>query len=143
MTPDDKLDLLLVKLDAMNNMMLGMLAAQQRAPTIAAPTPVHVTDADLDGEHGDPVAKFPPKDDGQWDRFAGQPLSRSSSSFCERMAGFWDWQAGKDEVSGDEKKVKNARYKRLDAARARGWAARLKSREDASGGEVGPDEIPF
>ena len=142
MTPDDKLDLLLVKLDAMNNMMLGMLAAPQRAPTIAAPTPVHVTDADLDGPHGDPEVKYPPKD---WpgDDYAGRPLSRTSSSFCKRMGDLWDWQAGKDEVSGDEKKVKNARYKRLDAARARGWAARLKAREDASGGEVGPDEIPF
>ena len=143
MTPDDKLDLIIAKLDAMNNMMLSMHAAQSRAPTIAAPSaPVVVSDADLDGPHGDPEVKFPPKD---WpgEDYAGRPLSRTSASFCERMANYWDWQAEKDAASGDEKKMKYAPLKRKDAARARGWAARLKAREAAAGSAGSGDDIPF
>lgn len=107
------------------------------------------SDADLDGEHGDPEVRFPPKN---WpgEDFAGRRLSQTSASFCERMANYWDWQADGDEASADEKKRKSARFKRLDAARARGWEIRLRAAEaDAPTGpvpspdDVGGDDLPF
>lgn len=80
--------------------------------------------SDLDGEWGNPeVRKDPPRWDGP--SFAGRKYSECPADFLESLAGFLDWAAGKDEETGDAQKLKYAGYKRKDAARARGWAARV------------------
>jgi hypothetical protein len=43
------------------------------------------------------------------------------------FAEFKDYCASKDEESDDEKKLKNAKYDRRRAAKARGWAARIRA----------------
>lgn len=135
---------IVAELQAMNRALIARAPAPAGKASSSAPT--IASDADLDGPHGDPVVKYPPKD---WpgEDFRGMPLSQTSASFCERMAGYWDWQASGDEKSGDEKKIKSARFKRLDAARARGWERRLRADEPKgrvpADEPIGGDDIPF
>ena len=69
---------------------------------------VCASDADLDGEYGDPeIRKDPPRWTGE--SFATRHYSQSTPEFLDNLAGFIDWKAGKD------------------AARARGWAKRLRA----------------
>jgi hypothetical protein len=120
----------------------GLISARKRESAPSGPTPSKATsakktsapkatgpvadDADLDGEWGDPeVRKDPP-------RWAGPPMvgrkySQTSAEYLDSLAGFLAWKAGKDDEKGDEQSAKYAGYARKDAARARGWAARMRS----------------
>lgn len=95
---------------------------------------VCASDADLDGEYGDPeIRKDPPRWTGE--SFATRHYSQSTPEFLDNLAGFLDWKAGKDDEAANaspgtpeaEAKVKYARWARKDAARARGWAKRLRA----------------
>lgn len=90
---------------------------------------------DLSDKYADfTVRRSPPQwlESGGHD-YTGQPISTTSPEFCDAVASFLDWQAGKDEaqnktyVNGAGKTVAPAVYARKDAARARAWAARLRS----------------
>ena len=98
-----------------------LLAAKSgTAPSVA-------DDADLDGQWGDPEVRKDPK---RWDgeSMVGKRYSETSPEFLRVLADFLLWQAGRDEQkTDDEKAVKYAAYKRRDASRALGWAARLES----------------
>ncbi len=118
---------------------------------------------DLSDKYADfTIRKSPP----QWlasggHDFAGQPISTTSPEFCDAIASFLDWQAGKDEeqdktyVNAKGVTVAPAVYARKDAARARAWAARLRENRRTPGAAPGPrrqgvapvnldsDEIPF
>jgi hypothetical protein len=96
-------------------------------------------DRDLDGKYGDFVVKFHPKD---WngEPMKGRKLSECSAEFLEMLAGSFDYFAKKAEES-DEKTSSGklvAPYKRKDAARCRGWAARIRNgyRVDTGTGEI-------
>lgn len=104
----------------------------------AQPAQAAASDADLDGQWGNPeVKKNPPR--WQGDSCVGRRLSECPPEFLDELAAFSDWKAGKDEekakqhdeYEGEEdeaaKKRKYAGYARKDAARARGWAARLRA----------------
>ena len=92
-------------------------------------------DADLDSQYGDPeVKKDPPRWTG--DRFAPCRMSEGSPDWLDALAGFCDWRAAKDDESDalDTKGRPKSHWARKDAARARGWAARLRK----SGGKPKP-----
>jgi len=84
--------------------------------------------ADLDGPHGNPTIKYDPKEKyWQGESFVGYHFSETSPEYLDAMARYLDacaFMGAKDE---DEKKRKAASYKARDAARARGWAARLRA----------------
>lgn len=85
------------------------------------------TDYDLDSQYGDEEVKRDPK------RWTGQPVAPCRMSQCppdylDELASFKDWQAGKEEEKGTPEGKKYAGYDRKSAARARGWAARLRAR---------------
>jgi hypothetical protein len=84
-------------------------------------------DSDLDSEWGDPeVYKDPPRWTGE--SFAGQPLSKCSPEFLEVYASFKEWQGDRDNEDGNQKNGRyTATYRYIDAARARGWAKRLRA----------------
>lgn len=83
-------------------------------------------DVDLDSEYGNfSIRKDPPKWVGR--SFVGCRLSECTPDFLDAFASFCDWKAGKDESEGTPEKLKYAGYARKDAARARGWAKRLRS----------------
>jgi hypothetical protein len=92
----------------------------------AAPAEV-ADDRDLDGQYGDPVVKFNPRNwtgDSQKGRF----MSECPTEFLDQLAETFDYFARKadeaNELTSTGKAV--APYKRKDAARARGWAARRR-----------------
>lgn len=110
------------------------------APSIA-------TDHDLDGEHGDPMIKYDPKPK-YWsgDSFVGYRFSETSPEYLDATAKYLDACAYMFAKDPDEKKQKSATYKAKDAARARGWAARLRQgggsrvHTQPSGGGTGAED---
>jgi len=91
-----------------------------------APKPV-ASDRDLDGKYGDPILKFMPRD---WTgpSFKDLPFSACPPDLLEMVAETFDYFARtaeeKNETTANGKPT--APYKRLDAARARGWAKRKR-----------------
>lgn len=84
-------------------------------------------DRDLDGQYGNPQVKFNPRD---WTgpSMTGREMSECPADFLEMLAGTFDYFAMKAEEA-DEKTTAGkpvAPYKRKDAARARGWAKRIR-----------------
>lgn len=94
--------------------------------SVASVAGATASDADLDGQYGDPIVKFPSK---RWEGedFSEQRFSACSAEFLLSHASFLDWKADRDEASGDEAKLRKANYMRRDAVRARGWARRNES----------------
>lgn len=84
-------------------------------------------DRDLDGKYGDPEVRFNPRD---WtgDSCKGLRMSECPPAFLDLLAETFDYFARKAEETGEEYNGKPvAPYKRKDAARARGWAKRLRA----------------
>ncbi len=86
------------------------------------------SDRDLDGKYGDPEVKLSPRD---WSgpSMKGRRMSECPAEFLDLLAEMLDYFATKSEQK-DEKTTSGkpvAPYKRTDAARARGWAARIRS----------------
>ncbi len=92
------------------------------------------SDYEMSGEKGDPtLKKHPPRWTGPAGEFVGKRFSQCSAEILTEVAGFLDWKADKEAAEG---KDKYAGYSRLDARRARGWAAKIR------GGYVAPPEAP-
>lgn len=107
--------------------------AQQRKTKQTATTPAQpakATDADLDSKYGNGPVKFNPKD---WSSGSckGKPYSDCPPQFLEMLSDTFDYFAQKAEESGEmttgnpPKPV--APFKRREALRCRGWAARLRA----------------
>lgn len=90
-------------------------------------------DADIDGPRGDPEVRFVPK---RWtgQDFKGQKYSACEPEFLDMLSESLDWFANRDDESGavDKNGGPKSKWGRLDAARARAWAARLR------GGDAAP-----
>lgn len=86
------------------------------------------SDEDLDSKYGDPEVKLTPRD---WtgDSFKGLHMSQCPARFLEMLAEMFDYfavQAEKtNKLTTTGKPV--APYNRRDAARARGWAKRVRA----------------
>lgn len=102
-------------------------AAAKPLPS-GAPSPAVAPDTDLDGRYGDPVVNFVPRD-WEGENYKGSKFSQCDPEFLDLLAKALDWFAEKAErenaMTQSGKPV--ARYKRADAARARGWAARIRA----------------
>jgi hypothetical protein len=131
---------------------LVLIARQKRGGGAAASSSAPAPDRDLDGKYGDPVVKFHPRDwHGQ--ECKGLKFSQCPVDFLDMLAETFDYFADKAEKSGETTTAGKpvAPYKRQDAARARGWAARLRSgtfKPQANGsadgwGDVGGDDAGF
>jgi hypothetical protein len=103
----------------------------QAAATAQAPQqpPAYevATDDDLDGQYGNPeIRKDPPRWTGE--SFVGCRFSEASPEYLETLAGFLDWKARESDKKDERVKGGGlkSRFIRLDAARARGWAARIR-----------------
>lgn len=101
---------------------------KQIAKGFAQTTPKAVADArDLDGQYGNPDVRFKPRDWTGPD-FTGRKYSQCSPEFLDMLASALDYFADKDEAEGKltAKGKPAAPFRRSDAARARGWAARIR-----------------
>ena len=123
--------------------------AERSAP--APPRSAAVASAtELDSQYGNPTVKFNPRD---WsgDSCKGRSYADCPADFLDTLASTLEYFADKN-AADDPKK---AGYERKDAARARGWAARVrdgwkpepaqqKSYDfDGDADEKNNDEIPF
>lgn len=106
---------------------------------------------DLDSKYGNPKVHYPPRDwPGEFTK--GLKMSEYPAEFldmlAEQMQYFADRDKGSTEIDEYTKKPlgKLAEYKRMDAARARGWAKRIragwKPPESDFGKDTGDDD-PF
>lgn len=86
------------------------------------------SDRDLDSQYGDPTVGFSPRD-WRGPAFKGRKFSACAPEFLDMLAETLDYLAGKaaekNELTAGGKSV--ADYKRKDAARARGWAKRIRA----------------
>ena len=120
---EDALDVLR-SIDATLKAMLA-LAQQRTARAQAAQPKAIASDRDLDGRFGDPELKFMPRD---WTgpSFKGRKFSECPPDLLDLVAETFDYFAQqateKQELTDKGRPV--ADYKRMDAARARGWAKR-------------------
>lgn len=103
-------------------------ARSQRSGAAGATTKAVASDRELDGKFGDPELKFMPRD---WTgaSFKGSHFSECPPELLDMAAETFEYFARqadeKNERTDKGKPVSD--YKRLDAARARGWAARMRS----------------
>lgn len=105
-----------------------LLARQQGAHTNHGPSTE--LEVDIDGPRGDPEVRFMPK---RWTGpdHKGQPFSSCEPEFLDLLAEAYDWFAQRDDETQavDKNGSPKSRWSRLDAARARAWAARLRARD--------------
>lgn len=104
---------------------LKQLLAQMR---VSKPKEI-ASDADLDGQYGDPTIKAADPRDWTGPSQKGKRFSECSSEYLNLVADRLDYFA---DVAEREGKLTSggkpvAPYNRKDAARARGWAARVRS----------------
>lgn len=104
--------------------------------------PAVATAQDLDGPYGNPkVMKDPPRWRGA--RMVGKKLSETSPEYLDEAASFFDWLTDAREKGKPEDREK-ARYSRADAARARGWARRMRTQhKDVRPATPAPKKDPF
>ena len=134
------------------------------------------SDRDLDSEWGNPIVDLK-KDPRDWtgESFIGRRMNECPPEYLDMVANLFDWMADRDEAAGKTyvpKSGKNqgvptptAQFKRKDASRARGWAARARNgqaapapaqrstrantgpapapQDDFGPGNFGDDDLPF
>lgn len=102
---------------------IALLVQQRRA---AAPKPI-ASDRELDGKYGDPVVKFMPRD---WTgpSFKDRRMSECPAELLDMLAQTFDYFGDQAEKNNERTNAGKpvADYKRKDAARARGWAKRIR-----------------
>jgi hypothetical protein len=113
------------------------LGVQGSAPSSGSGGGV-ASDRDLDSEHGDPEVRRDPKDT-YWigASYVGCRFSTCPPDYLDAMAKYKDACAYASEKEGKPEKQKYVAYDRRDAARARGWAARLRGGWKPAGGGGG------
>ena len=116
-------------------------AEERVKQTQNAPAAEVAPDSDLDGKYGDPVVKSDPRD---WtgESMKGRRMSECPAAYLDLLAERADYFARKNTESGElaSNGQPKAKYDRLDAARARGWAARVRAGKVPT--PAGADDIP-
>lgn len=126
------------------------------APSGRGAVPSVATDADLDGKWGNPEVKAKSPRDWTGDSMTGKHFSECPAPYLDLVADRLEYFASQNASSQDADAQKKAHYNRLDASRARGWAARIRagyvapaqpegfpSDTQASGAPLTDDDIPF
>lgn len=98
-----------------------------REPKPPKPPPPMASDEELDGPHGDPTVRFPLRE-AYWP----QPDPHADRRFSECPADYLDQMAKSQEASawwqGKQGNETGKAHRKADAAKARGWAARIRAR---------------
>jgi hypothetical protein len=103
---------------------LKALLALQRAKE----GPQVASDADLDGQYGDPLVRAKDPRDWTGESQIGKSFSECPAEYLDLVAARLDFFAEKAEAENTLTTTGKpvAPYNRRDAARARGWAARIR-----------------
>lgn len=127
---------------------LKALVARQAPVTAASSSgPAVASDRDLDGPYGDQEIKACDPRDWTGEPMLGRRMSQCPAEYLDLLAERFDYFAEKN-GAGTEDEQKKAKYQKLDAARARGWAARIragrvKQTAVAEPGFVEADDVQF
>ncbi len=84
------------------------------------PVPLIASDRDLDGQYGNPTVKAKSPRDWTGEDMKDRRFSECPAEYLDMVADRLDYFCATEE---DPKKL---RYQQLDAARARGWAQRIR-----------------
>lgn len=120
---------LLRSIDASLKALLGIATKRQMSkPAETGASKKVATDADLDGKYGNPEIKTKDPRDWTGDSMKGRKFSECPADYLDLVASRLDYFAEQAEQEG---KLTNAGkpvapYNRADAARARGWAWRIR-----------------
>lgn len=146
---NDEMIALLKSIDASLKALVARQGALQTASGAAGAV---ASDRDLDGPYGNPEIKARDPRDWTGEPMMGKKFSECPPEYLDLLAERYDYFAEKN-ASGTEDEQKKARYQRLDAARARGWASRIRAGKvaqksaAAAPGFVDPDadddSVPF
>ena len=134
---------LLRSMDATLKNILAVMGKERSHPPVSASAP----NVDLDGQHGDPIVKAKSPRDWSGPVQAGKRFSQCPPEYLLMVADRLDYFTS--QLGGSDEDKKKARYNALDAARARGWAARLRASGVATAAPVAPPDdegygsIPF
>lgn len=117
---------LLTSIDSTLKAMLSL--AQKRTARVEASQPKPIApDRDLDGQHGDPLIKMKDPRDWTGEPMKGRRFSQCPPEYLDLLADRFDYFAQKAEETNEQYNNKPvAPMKRKDAARARGWAKRMR-----------------
>lgn len=133
----------------------GVYSDEKKTQSAAPNVPSVASDADLDGKYGNPEVKAKSPRDWTGDSMTGKRFSECPPAYLDLVASRLDYFAEQNAASEDETERKKARYNRLDASRARGWAARIRGgyvapvqpegfpSDAAAGDPLTADQIPF
>ena len=155
---------LLQQIDAKLGILVGLLSMQQANPVPAPVNPFNqprpafkpvgqdrpdvprvASDADLNSQYGDPEVRAKSPRDWSGPSMQGRHFSECPAEYLDLVAARLDFFAS-DNADGTPEGEKKSRYNKLDASRARGWAARIRAgykptHPAAVDGEFG--EVPF
>jgi len=140
---DDQVVLLLTELVVLNRKILLALSPDGAPVLPNSSTRVAASDTELDSQYGDPQVKV--KDPRRWSgpTMRGRKFSECPPEYLDLLAELFDWQGDeaekKRELTSNNKPV--APFRRKDAARARGWAARIRAGA-VHQAPIGPVEQP-
>ena len=121
----------LEKLTSIDATLKAILLVLSEGRGAAKPAP----DVDLDGPHGNPTIKAKDPRDWTGEPMKGRHFSECPADYLDMLAERFDYFATKEE---DPKKAK---YNRLDASRARGWAQRIRSGFVPAGVSAGDEDF--
>lgn len=146
----------LISIESLLQRLVGLTSHAVKAQTPSSgSTGAVAPDRDLDGKYGDPEIKAKDPRDWTGPTMKGRRFSECPPEYLDMVAERLDYFAEQAEAEG---KVTSsgkpvAPYNRADAARARGWAKRIRSGEHIQTTSVdGPsgwaqapsdDDIPF
>ena len=121
-------------IDASLKLLTQHFGCNQHEHTANGPAAM-ATDADLDGKYGNPEVKAKDPRDWTGDNMNGKKFSECPPAYLDLVASRLDFfiektaQEAADAANSDEREAlkKKNHYQKLDAARARGWAARIRA----------------
>lgn len=122
-------DRVITLLEEQNTLLRAILAALSPDATAARGAAGAVaSDRDLDGQYGNPEVRTNPK---RWDgpSFRGRRFSECSAEFLDVYAELLEWQGQQSDKKNERTNTNKplGDYRRQDAARARGWAKRIRA----------------
>jgi|SRR5579872_5087298 len=122
------------------NQHFGIGAALARAD---GSVPAIASDADLDGKYGNPEVKAKSPRDWTGESMQGKRFSECPAPYLDLVASRLDYFADQNVASENEDDRKKARFNKLDAARARGWAARIRAGYVPPAVDAFPSDAPL
>lgn len=138
MTPEEFAVLKSIDLSLRKLVVVAERKAEERVKAAQnAPGPAVASDHDLDSQWGDPEVKARDPRDWTGPTMKGRRFSECPAEYLEMVAERLDYFTSQNPgaTEDDQKKIK---YQKLDAARARGWAARIRAGKVTPRADDGP-----